>query len=203
MCVKWLRGPVDRAEVSVAYVWCMSSAVDLLFPELTETIEEWWRGTHDDGVPPHITLLHPWVDVVTDGDVEKVRHIASTTSPFDIAFASVESFAAGAVYLCPVPEAPIRNLMRSLARAFPDSPLYGGAIADPVPHLTIMRTEPGQETEEMREAIAESLSSQLPLTTTVSTIAVMERRPNGAWHIRTSVPLLGHGDSVSSSHRER
>lgn len=169
----------------------MPSAVDLLFPELTETIEKWWRGTHDDGVPPHITLLHPWVDVVTEGDMEKVRHIASTTSPFDIAFASVASFAAGAVYLRPTPEYPIRNLMRRLDKAFPDTPLYGGAVADPVPHLTIMRTQRGEEAEEMCEVIAESLSSRLPLTTSVSTIAVMERRPNGIWFTRASVPMLG------------
>ena len=173
----------------------MPSAVDLHFPELAESIEVWWRGTHDLGVPPHITLLYPWVDVVTESDLEKVRQVASRTSSFEFSFASVEAFAAGAIYLRPTPDEPIRNLMRSLASVFPDSPLYDGVIADPVPHLTIARTEPGLATDTMRRTIAESLSSYLPLVKSVSAFAVMERCADGAWGTLASFPLLGQGDA--------
>lgn len=173
------------------YVREMPSAVDLHFPELTESIEFWWRGTHDIGVPPHITLLHPWVDVIAESDLEKVRQIASTMSPFEVSFESVEAFAAGAVYLRPAPAEPIRNLMRSLASAFPDFPLYDGAIADPVPHLTLARTEPGRETDKLRRTIAESLAAHLPLITSVAAIAVMERRADETWETLASIPLQG------------
>lgn len=167
----------------------MPSAVDLHFPELTTLIEEWWRGTHDPGVPPHITLLYPWVDLVTEVDLDKVRQIASSTRAFDMVFAGVDVFTAGAVYLRPEPEKPIRALMAALAHQFPESPLYGGEIADPVPHLTIARATPGAAVTAMLERISVSLASRLPLAVSVVALTVMEQRSDGSWRTLIEFPL--------------
>lgn len=169
----------------------MPSAVDIHFLDLTPLIEEWWRGTHEPGVPPHITLLYPWVDAVTDDDLEKVRRVASANAAFEVSFTEVAAFAAGAVYLRPEPDLPLRRLMADLAHEFPNTPLYGGAIADPVPHLTIARTEPGAATDRMRRRIAASLASRLPFTASVSTLAVMAQLDDRSWRTRTEIALGG------------
>lgn len=169
----------------------MPSAVDLPFPELTPLIDEWWVGTHEPGVPPHITLLYPWVDVVDAADLEKVRLVAADTPAFDVSFTTVEAFEAGAVYLRPEPDRPIRELIARLASAFPDTPLYGGAIADPIPHLTITRSEPGAATESARRRIAETLAPHLPVTVSVTTLAVMQPDADGVWHTLHEVALGG------------
>lgn len=172
----------------------MPSAVDVHFPDLAPLIEEWWRGTHDPGVPPHITLLYPWVDAVTDDDLAKVRRVASANAAFEVSFTGVAAFAAGAVYLRPEPDLPLRRLMSELAREFPGSPLYGGAVADPVPHLTVARTQPGAATERMCRRIAASLAPCLPLTASVSTLAVMEQLDDRTWLTRTELALGGNAE---------
>ncbi|MFK3677219.1 2'-5' RNA ligase family protein [Microbacterium sp. NPDC090218] len=169
----------------------MPSAVDLPFPELTPIIDDWWRGTHEPGVPPHITLLYPWVDAVGDAEVEKVRRIAAEAPAFDVSFTAVEAFTAGAVYLRPEPDRPIRDLIARLAAAFPETPLYGGAIADPIPHLTLARTEPGVATESARRRIAEALAPHLPVTVSVTALAVMEPDEGGVWRTLHEIALGG------------
>lgn len=169
----------------------MPSAVDLPFPELTPLIEEWWRGTHEPGVPPHITLLYPWTDAVGASDLEKVRRIAAETPPFEISFASVAAFPASAVYLRPDPDQPIRELMARLASAFPESPLYDGAFAEPVPHLTIVRTDPGLETEAVRRRIETALAPHLPVQVSVTVLAIMTQGPDGIWQTLHEIPLGG------------
>lgn len=169
----------------------MPSAVDLPFPELTPLIEEWWRGTHEPGVPPHITLLYPWVDAVGASELDEVRRIAAETPAFEISFASVAAFPASAVYLRPDPDQPIRELMARLASAFPDSPLYEGAFADPVPHLTIVRTDPGVDTEAVRLRIETALAPHLPVRVRVAALAVMEQGSDGIWRTLHEIALGG------------
>ncbi|MDQ0727900.1 2'-5' RNA ligase family protein [Microbacterium sp. W4I20] len=168
----------------------MPSAVDLLFrPELTRLIAPWWQGTHEPGVPPHITVMYPWMDAVTDADLQRLEDVASETPAFEVSFTSVEMFEAGAVYLRPDPDQPIRNLMKKLGREFPESPLYGGAFADPVPHLTIARAEPGAATVALHQRIAASLTPELPFAASVDALAVLTRQPDGIWRRRAELPL--------------
>ena len=169
----------------------MPSSVDLHFPQLTPLIEEWWRGTHEPGVPPHLTLLYPWVDAVGESDIDKVREIASATAPFEVSFTAVAAFAAGAVYLRPEPDDRVRELMARFVSAFPDAPLYDGAIADPTPHLTIRRAEPGAATETARQRIAEALGPRLPVTLPATAFAVMEQDADGFWETIHEVALTG------------
>lgn len=169
----------------------MPSAVDLHFPSLTPLIDEWWRGTHEQGVPPHITLLHPWVDAVGESELNLVRGIAAETPTFDVSFTAVEAFPAGAVYLRPEPDALLRDLIARFASAFPKTPLYGGAIADPVPHLTVVRAEPGAATEAARRRIAEALAPHLPVTVPVTALAVMQPDAGGVWRTLHEIALGG------------
>lgn len=169
----------------------MLSAIDILLPELTPFIDGWWRGTHEPGVPPHVTLLYPWVEVVSDADLEKVRQVAAEIPAFTVSFTAVEAFEAGAVYLRPEPDRLVRDLIARLASAFPASPPYGGAFTDPVPHLTIVRAEPGDATMSAQRRIAEALAPHLPFLVPVTALAVMQRDDGGVWQRTQEIALRG------------
>jgi 2'-5' RNA ligase len=157
----------------------MPSSVDLHFPQLTEAIGEWWNGIHPAGVPPHITLLYPWIDDVSDRDLDVVADIASSTPAFTVTFTEARTFAGGVVYLHPEPQDTLRALMHRLAEAFPDSPIYDGAFRDPQPHLTVAKTDSPEEADAVREQISRTLA--LPLSSTVTALAVMTQRSGAAW----------------------
>lgn len=168
----------------------MASSVDLHFPQLSELLSPWWPGTHPAGVPPHITLSYPWVDAVTEEAIEAVTEIASTTSRFEVRFTGVDTFDSGVVFLRPEPDREVRNIITRLARRFPEAPLYGGTITDPIPHLTVARASPGASVQELRADIADALASVLPIHLPVTVLSVMEERPNGNW-VTISQPTLG------------
>lgn len=167
----------------------MRSSIDLHFPQLADLVEEWWRGVHPEGVPPHITLLYPWQHPVTDTDLGAVSAIAAAHDPFAVEFTAVASFASGVVYLHPEPQSTLRRLTSRLVNAFPDTPPYGGRFADPVPHLTLGKAQPGAELDGLQTQIAESLRGHLPVVEDVYALSVMEEQPDRSWRTVTSVTL--------------
>ena len=50
----------------------MDSSIDVLVPSIAPLIDQWYRATPGaiDGMPPHITLLWPWLPApVSDDDI--------------------------------------------------------------------------------------------------------------------------------------
>lgn len=176
--------PGDRSSLA-------TTSVDLHFSELTDLVGPWWPGTHPVGVPPHITLLYPWVSPVHDEAMAAVAEIAASTMSFDIRFDDVDLFESGVIFLKPDEDAPIRSLMTRLSGRFPETPLYGGAISAPVPHLTIARPAPDEDARAMRSRIFEALAPSLPLRVSVRALSVMEEGLDGIWSTTRRLPLLG------------
>jgi 2'-5' RNA ligase len=107
-----------------------------------------WRRAYTeggaDGMPPHVTLLYPFVDdeSLTERHVRGLAGVAAGRPAFDFALARLGEFPAGAgqatvLYLAPEPSEPFAALTEALVRAFPEHPPYGGAFAEVVPHLTL------------------------------------------------------------------
>ncbi|UNK71453.1 2'-5' RNA ligase family protein [Microbacterium sp. H1-D42] len=167
----------------------MTSSVDLHFPELADIISPWWPGTHPVGVPPHITLLYPWVDPIDDAAMAAVTEVAAATDSFDVRFTSIHIFESGAIYLRPDPDAAINCLMRRLAHRFPETPLYGGAVVAPVPHLTVARTDSGEAARSLVTRIADALTPSLPLRVSITALSVMEEGRDGVWATVRKIPL--------------
>jgi len=174
----------------------MKSSIDLHFPQLADFVQEWWQGVHPKGVPPHITLLYPWRQPITDTDLGAVSAIAAAHDPFTVEFTAVASFASGVVYLRAEPQSTLRRLTSRLVDAFPDTPPYGGRFADPVPHLTLGKARPGAELDGLQAQIAESLSGHVPLVEDVCALSVIEEQPDGSWRTVTSFTL---GDIQSTA----
>lgn len=90
-------------------------------------------------VPPHVTLLYPWLDrdVCGDDDLADLERICAAVAPFDVTFAGFGRFP-GVLWLAPDPAEPFADLTRAIARRWPQTPPYRGVHPDVTPHLTVM-----------------------------------------------------------------
>jgi 2'-5' RNA ligase len=118
----------------------MRTALVVPIPEAESLVGD-WRRKHDpsaaDGMPAHVTVLYPfrtWEQIDADA-LTKLERLFGDIAPFDLTFAAIGRFA-GVRWLAPEPRARIDALTKSAAGAFPDCKPYGGAFADPAPHLT-------------------------------------------------------------------
>jgi len=87
----------------------------------------------------HITALGPFLDVVTQADVDTIATIAAGLEPFEFTLGVVDTFPNGIIHLVPDPDDPFRALTRALWAAYPQCPPYAGTFDDVRPHLTLDR----------------------------------------------------------------
>ena len=141
------------------------------------------------GVPAHVTLLFPFLEPSTIRDVELARlaNVIGACPAFDFALVAVRAFPGDAsravVYLAPEPAEPFRRLTRSIWRAWPDHPPYGGAFTELVPHLTIADPAPGVAD---LEALARPL---LPLRRRAEDAWLLVEEEDARWSRAASFPL--------------
>jgi 2'-5' RNA ligase len=146
------------------------------------------------GVPPHITLLYPWRPApLGQQDLSAAAAAIAGTTPFTLRFNRLGRFSSlpGTLYLQPEPDAPLRSLIRTLTRAFPDTPPYEGRFLDPVPHLTVARAETASALEDLATAVMHTLQTHLPLLVRVRYLVVQEEGEDGTWTVRATLPLDG------------
>ncbi len=145
----------------------------VLVPELDAVVAR-WRADLDPsagwGVPAHVTLLYPFV---APGDLDAdvlatVAGIAAASHPFTARFTELRWFDEQVVWAAPDPAAPFARLTTGLVAAFPDQPPYGGAIAEPIPHLTV---GDGGDPDAMQAAAA--VRADLPVDVEVSSVALL------------------------------
>jgi len=152
-----------------------------------------WHGRLTEagaaGMPPHLTLLYPFVEAaaLVDEHVERARAALASFPPAAVAFRSVDVFAGprAVVYLVPDPDAPFRAMTEALAAAFPDHPPYAGVHVDVLPHLTVAEVPVGCE----RRLRAE-LERCLPFAARLSE-AWLYAQDAGRWRPRSGLPLEG------------
>ena len=152
-----------------------------------------WRGAYtQDGacaMPPHVTLLYPFVDdgVLGDRHVRAVAEIVGARPAFDFTLARFGEFPGGegaptVLYIAPEPDAPFRELADALVEAFPEHPLYDGAFAEVVPHLTVA-SHHDAPVDEIRADVA----GALPIAARASEAWLM--RFDGHWQTHARTPL--------------
>jgi 2'-5' RNA ligase len=110
-------------------------------------------GGHSASLPPHITLLYPFVaeTAVDAALLERLARILSAVPPIHFELHHVARFP-GVLYAAPEPPAPFGDLIRLLWREWPDHPPYGGAYDTIVPHLTLIEGRPEPRSLERRLA---------------------------------------------------
>jgi 2'-5' RNA ligase len=116
------------------------TAVIVPVPAAAPVVDRWRELTCNAkpslGIPPHITLLFPFVTPVTGELVSELGGVFAQVPAFSLELGMVGRFP-GVVYLAPEPTAPFAELTAELVRRHPDHQPYGGEAFPVVPHLTI------------------------------------------------------------------
>ena len=137
------------------------------------------------GVPAHVTVLHPFRPVVDEETAAAVARLASSVDAFSATFARVGQFPGSVVFLEPEPLQLFKDLTAATVEAFPDCPPYGGAFADPHPHLTV-----GNRVDEpTAQHIETVLSTSLPIDFRVDRLTLLVEDNHGQWTVDRSWPL--------------
>lgn len=161
------------------------SCIVLSFTELSQLIDK-WRIDYL-GIPPHITLLYPWRDApLSSNDLAQLELVLDDFEPFELCLNRVETFEAGIIYLALKDDRVPKAMMQALFTAFPDTPPYGGAFADAIPHLTVAKCQT-ENLIALKRDITEALS--LPIELQVNEVVAMEYRGDNKWVTRHTVSL--------------
>lgn len=133
------------------------------------------------GVPAHVTVLYPFLppDRIDDDVLAAVGEIARAVPRFGVTLTHVDWFGDTVVWLAPQPGQPFRSLTDLVCRRFPETPPYGGAHTDVMPHLTIGRDAPNHE---LRRA-ADAVSASLPIHAHIDVVRLISGSPEpDSWH---------------------
>ncbi|MEK7423988.1 MAG: 2'-5' RNA ligase family protein [Actinomycetota bacterium] len=164
------------------------SALVVTVPE-AEAIVGSIREAHDPmslrGVPAHVTVLHPFRNVVDAPTRAALEQLAAGLDGFEASLRSVDRFPGVVVFLEPDPVERFKLLTTAVVDAFPDCPPYGGAFDDPHPHLTVGN----RVTESIADDIASALALSLPIPFRVQRLTLLTEDDDGQWTIDQSWPL--------------
>jgi 2'-5' RNA ligase len=139
-----------------------------------------------DGVPPHVTLLYPFMSVdLLNPDVRgELERIVANEPAFPFRLASVGRWP-NVVYLTPEPDEPFRRLTQALAAAFPEYPPYEGVHETIVPHVTIAQDVP----DDYYAAAEHALPAMLPVRAVAREAWLIGHTPAQPWHTLWRLPF--------------
>lgn len=132
------------------------------------------------GVPPHITILVPFMDPahITPAVLAKAQEALMDVPSFEFTLRRVGRFPATA-YLAPEPSEPFVAMTSALVRAFPEFPPYGGEHAEVIPHLTV--ADGDAESATLAAMELEEMLRQTGHVTATCTCVVLLENATGVW----------------------
>lgn len=154
-----------------------------------EPIVSSWRHLFDSsaaqGMPAHVTALYPFLPPtrLTDGVLAQLHEICARFAVIEVEFRSASRFP-NHLYLEPEPPDELVALTQAITVAWPETPPYGGAFDEIVPHLTVAQVASRQQLSE----IEADLRSRLPIRTRL-THACVYLRESGRWTAHTNLPF--------------
>lgn len=169
------------------------SALVVLVPEAERLVQP-FRDRFDPsaalGAPAHITLLYPFIapERIDADTLDKATKCFSGFAPIAFSLTEVRRFPAETLYLAPAPDEPFRQLTMAIWDRFPDTPPYGGAWPDVVPHLSLGRFADATELERVADERARGWETALPIRAHAST-AVLLVNTTGRWAVGTTFKL--------------
>lgn len=172
-----------------------ATALVILVPE-SEPLVHSFRDTYDPaaiaGMPAHITLLYPFKqpDEVSELLLDELRLLFGSCTPFGFSLVGTGRFP-GVLYLAPEPAVPFRELTGAIVEWYPETPPYGGAFSDPVPHLTVAHATGEEELHSIERELHRASSGMLPIRAYAGEVWLVEKH-DGRWNRHISFPLGGH-----------
>lgn len=143
-----------------------ATAVVIAVPEAMPAMLD----TDDDGMPPHVTVLWPFVRRVRARHRRGLADVARRHEPFAFRLGEIRAFPGNVTYLAPEPASEFVRLTETLVARWPRMKPYEGAYDDVVPHVTVKTGAMPSTTE---RAAVEAL---LPLTATARELLVLAPR---------------------------
>jgi len=139
------------------------------------------------GVPAHVTVLYPFVPPagIDDATLDRLRLVFAAIPGFGFVLDHIDWFGEQVLWVGPADDRPFRALTRVAMAAFPDYLPYGGAFADPIPHLTVGE---GGAPAVMRDAES-SIRPGLPVRGTASSVSLLVQDETGHWSRHERFPL--------------
>ena len=155
-------------------------------PKLTALHAEYHPAAVARGIPLHITLLAPFVPrrALSDRVIATLRSFFAERAPLSFELARIEAFP-DALYAAPEPAAELIDLIDGLALVFPETPPYGGAFAQTIPHATLAEPKGEHTLETLRGASA----SVLPVSCEVTYASLLEEHEPERWTERERFSL--------------
>jgi 2'-5' RNA ligase len=159
-------------------------------PEIQDVVQEWRSRAEvapPVGTPSHVTLLYPFVPPdEADDQLAELERFFGVETVFDFSLTEVGWFGREVVYLRPEPIELFRSLTERVSRHWPDYPPYGGAHADPLPHVTIADNgDPAAMADIAREA-----AEILPIACRADAVWLMVGHPRPpSWSVKARFAL--------------
>lgn len=168
----------------------MKTSIDINFPELTEFLNPWRDDTVElahKGVPPHITLIFPWIPApIKVKDAKNIDDILKNISTFFLEFTTVDKFANGTVYLVPKDSGNMQKIHEEIISKYPTVKMYDGEFSNTIFHLTIAKV--GDDENKYLE-IKNHFEKHLPIKKQITKITIMQEDKDGIWSEYLSINL--------------
>jgi len=188
---------VERGEAAPApRVWRVAehglrSAIIVPVAELAGIVDRWRERTcaykPSAGIPPHITLLFPFVPVeeIDDALIAELSECLQRFASFAFEFRELRRFPA-TLYLAPEPPEPFAAMTAALVARYRAYKPYGGEFETVVPHLTVAEGD-----SNLMDEVRTTIEPALPISADCLEAVLLEEteRPAGHWIIRAHLPL--------------
>ena len=160
----------------------LEAALVVFVPEAEALIgpfQEKYEQTASEGLLPHITINYPFQPRQPDRKqlIKDLSALFSSFPPIRFELTELRQFP-DTLYLAVEPEQPFRDMIEAVAIQYPESPPYGGAIAEIIPHLTITGIPKGADPRDIRREFTVEASGKLPIEGKASQVWLIEYQNN-------------------------
>jgi len=168
------------------------SALVVIIPEAESLVETFRRQVDPSAAadpPAHVTILYPFKppDEITADVMADLRELFLHLDGFSAILAETRQFP-DTLYLAPQPAEPFRQLIEAAAKHFPETPPYGKAFTEIVPHLTVALVKDTQRLDEIAAEFREVARDKLPIHTRVNAVSLIDNS-SGHWQVRAQFSL--------------
>ncbi len=160
------------------------AALVVLVPEadaLVGPFRERFDRSALEGMLAHITVNYPFQPTQSDR-VVLIQELSDLFSCFPaVRFQLTElRQSPDTLYLAVEPEQPFMDMVEAVADRYPESPPYGRAVEEVIPHVTVAEETPGAEFGDITSEFAEASRGILPIWGMAHEIWLMDYQ-NRVW----------------------
>lgn len=140
------------------------------------------------GVPPHITILTPFMppEKITASVLQAASEAFSSIPVFGYSLSEINRWPE-VTFLTPSPIEPFIRLTQALLESFPNFPPYEGKHPDIIPHLTVAHGDP-VKADKAEAVLRPRLAKAGGITTQCKEIVLIENS-SGKWKTMHVIPL--------------